>query len=115
LRVYEFAEERLTVVGLGYLEPWTLARVEGHSTLAADVVGRWENEDGATIELTAKGVLLREGKETGRYEALSETTLWVSEGEDKTAWIVTKLSAKEMAYVTLGFYWDDPSVLTRLE
>jgi hypothetical protein len=115
LRVYEIADGRMTVGGLRHVEPWTLARVDGHPTLAADVVGLWEDDDGMRLAFTGGGELLRDGEATGSYEVLSETSLWVSEDGLDEAWIVTELDADRLAYVEWDFFWDEPWVYSRAD
>ena len=115
LRVYEIVEDRMTVLGFGYPEKWTLDRSEGYPTLAADIVGLWEDEFGSTMRFTGAGDLERDGERVGSYEVLSETTLWVTLDGDETAWVIAELDADTMAYTELDIYWEEPWAYSRVE
>jgi hypothetical protein len=115
LRVYEIADRRITVLGLGYTERWTLERFEGYPTLAADIVGLWEDESGSTLRFTGTGDVERDDSVAGSYEVLSETTLWVSLGGSETAWMIAELDADTLSYTELDLYWEEPWVYSRVE
>jgi len=115
LRVYEIAENRITVLGFGYAEKWALDRFEGHPTLAADIVGLWEDEFGSTLQFTTAGGLVQDGGTPGSYEVLSETTLWITLDSSEAAWVIAELDADTMSYTELGIDWEEPWAYSRVE
>ena len=115
LRVYDIARDRITVLGLGYTDRWALEQVDGHPTLAADIVGLWEDESGSTLLFTGTGELVVDGDMTGRYEVLSETTLWVTLDGSERAWMIVDLDADSMSYTEMGMYEAEPLAYSRAE
>jgi hypothetical protein len=113
--VYDIVENRIVLLGFGRTEKWTLDRVDGHPTLAADIVGLWEDEFGATLRFTDTGELLQNDDMTGSYEVLSETTLWVTMDDHSAAWVIADLDADTMSYTELGVFWEEPWAFSRVE
>jgi hypothetical protein len=113
LRVFEATDGELTLQGMRCSQPWTLERRAGIAGLAAGLLGRWEGDEGS-LEFGEQGLWIVDDELYGRYEVLSESTLWtVLEGEGRPL-VVIELSADRLAYAEWGrFYEDDLKIYDR--
>jgi hypothetical protein len=105
LRVYEIADDQLTLQGFGYSQRWTLDHRDGQDNLAAGIVGRWvDEENDVSVEFTAYGDWIVDDTRHGSYEALSSSTLWTEFEGTGQALVVTELTADELIYAEWGLF-----------
>jgi hypothetical protein len=114
LRVFEIVDDQLTLQGLGYSQPWTLAYREGLPNLAGGIVGRWVDDWDSSVEFTEGGDWIMDDDLYGRYEVVSDSTLWVEIEGSGQGLVVTELTATRLTYAEWGyFYEEDLWVYTR--
>lgn len=106
LRIYGIADNQMSLQGFGYGQPWTLPRQEGQANLGADLIGRWVDDFGDSVEFTANGEWIVNDEFYGQYEVLSSSTVWTELEGAGSALVVTELTANELTYAEWGIFFE---------
>ena len=107
LRIYEIADDQLTMQGFGYGEPWTLDHQTGIADLAVNLLGYWADDWGSSVEFINTGEWIVDNDFHGSYEVLSDTTLWTILEDDGLPLVVIRLSGSELAYAEWGYFYEE--------